>query len=492
MDFTPADLAQLAAHGLSAAEAESQLARLRRGRSWLRLARPCTLNDGIRILTDDHRPALLERFADAAMEGRVVRFVPASGAATRMFQPLQAADAPELTLFLDEFERFPFADELTAVLADRDHHPTAALHGRDLPLLLGALLEPAGLDYARQPKGLLPFHRGPDGVRSAFVEHLAESARLVGAGNRARLHFTVSPEHRPRFEEQLKSWRPRLEKTFGVSFAVDFSIQDPATDTLSLGPDDAPLRDSDGRLLLRPGGHGALLSNLANVEGDLLLIRNIDNVVPEKRQTDNLLWDRLLGGLLLELVDARRALLDLLRRTPDDPAVRRWATAFLRSELGMTLPGGELDAGQLAVLLDRPLRVCGMVRNSGEPGGGPFWVRGTDGVLSRQIVEAAQVNRDDPQQAAVFAAATHFNPVDVACNLRDSRGYPYDLPAFIDDEAAIVTEKVQNGQPVRVLERPGLWNGGMAGWHTIFVELPETTFNPVKTVFDLLRPAHQP
>jgi hypothetical protein len=307
------------------------------------------------------------------------------------------------------------------------------------------------------------------------------------------LHFTVSPEHLPLFEDQLAAWRGELEHRYEVSFEVGFSVQEPSTDTLALGSDAAPLRDADGRLVLRPGGHGALIANLAALPGDVVLIRNIDNVVPDARKTNNLHWDRLLGGLLLQLVDVQRTLLAQLRHTPDDDAVRRLATAFLRNELDVALPEAvEPAGGELVALLDRPLRVCGMVANQGEPGGGPFWVSGRDGRASRQIVEAAQVERSDSQQAAILAAATHFNPVDMACNLRDGNGQPYELARFVDAEAVIVTGKVQNSQPIRILERPGLWNGGMAGWHSIFVELPASTFNPVKTVFDLLRPAHQP
>jgi hypothetical protein len=368
----------------------------------------------------------------------------------------------------------------------------SARRAADLPLLLAALLEAHGLDYARLPKGLLPFHRLDGETRTAFVEHLAETAQLVGAGHPARLHGTVSPEHRPLFERQLAEWREPLEERYGCRFEVTFSVQQPATDTLALGPDGEALRDADDRLLLRPGGHGALLANLAELEGEVVLLRNIDNVVPDRRKADNLHWDRLLGGLLLELAESRRALLEQLHRHPGDPEVCRRARAYLHEDLGFDLSGGEPAGEHLIALLDRPLRVCGMVVNHGEPGGGPFWVRNADGRLSRQIVEAAQIDRSDPEQAAILAAATHFNPVDLACTLRDGRGRPYELARFVDQAAAIVTGKVQNGQPIRILERPGLWNGGMAGWHTVFVELPESTFNPVKTVFDLLRPAHQP
>lgn len=490
-DFSPADFAQLAEHGIPAAEAERQLARLRHGQTWTRLVRPCSVGDGIRQIPADLYEVLQERFALAAEAGLVTRFVPASGAATRMFQPLQATGS-DLQRFLADLDRFPFTPALAALLSRDGHDLEAARRSGDLPTLLAALLDAGGLDYARLPKGLLAFHRSGTEVRTAFVEHLAETARLVGAGHVARLHLTVSPEHLGLFDRQLAEWRGILEQRYDVAFAVGFSVQDPATDTLALAADGVPLRAADGRLQLRPGGHGALLANLAVLAAEVVLIRNIDNVVPDARKGDNLLWSRLLGGLLLELADVQRDLLEQLRAAPDDAAVRRVGTLFLRGELGMDLPEETLGSAELAVLLDRPLRVCGMVRNSGEPGGGPFWVQGADGRISRQIVEASQVDRDDPEQAAILAAATHFNPVDMACMLRDGNGCRYDLERFVDQAAAIVTTKVQDGQAIRILERPGLWNGAMAGWHTVFVEMPECTFNPVKTVFDLLRPAHQP
>jgi hypothetical protein len=491
MSFSPADLAQLAAHGIPPAEAERQLAQLRSGQIRLHLTRPCTLGDGIYALPAARQPALLERFAAAAAAGSVIRFVPASGAATRMFQPLQSGDPAALQRFLAELDNFPFANELADALARRRLDPAAAHHAGDLPLLLATLLSVPGLDYARLPKGLLAFHRSGDEVRTAFVEHLAETAQLVGAGHPVRLHCSISAEHRTLFEQHLAAWRGTLEACYAAPLEVSFSEQLPATDTLALAADGMPLRDAAGRLVLRPGGHGALLANLAGLAQDLVLIRNIDNVVPDRRKAANLHWDRLLAGLLLELADRQQALLEALRRHPDDATVRQRVRAFLCDDLGVEL-AGETGAEQLAARLDRPLRVCGMVANCGEPGGGPFWVSSRDGALSRQIVEAAQVDDSDPQQAAILAAATHFNPVDMACSLRDGGGRAYPLERFVDPAAAIVASKIQDGQPIRILERPGLWNGGMAGWHTLFVELPATTFNPVKTVFDLLRPAHQP
>jgi hypothetical protein len=408
-----------------------------------------------------------------------------------MVQPLQAGEGRDLQLFLANLERFPFAVQLNGILARAGTDLDTLRRSGDLPQLLAALLEPHGLDYARLPKGLLAFHRlGPE-VRTAAVEHLAETALLVGPGHPARLHLTVAPEHRPLFEAHFEGWRPALERRYATPLTVSFSEQQAATDTLALGPDGTPLRDADGRLVLRPGGHGALLANLAALDAELVIIRNIDNVVPDARKGDNLLWDRLLTGLLLALQEEQQHLLDRLQSAPDDAATHRAVRAFLRDELDEALPE-EIPAPRLIERLDRPLRICGMVRNSGEPGGGPFWVRSRDGQLSRQIVEATQIDRHDPAQAAILAAATHFNPVDMACALRDGHGRPYTLAQYVDQGAAIVTTKQQNGQALRILERPGLWNGGMAGWHTVFVELPESAFNPVKTIFDLLRPAHQP
>ncbi len=488
--LSPADLAQLADHGISAAEADRQLAQLRTGQCWTPLIRPCTTGDGVCRRMESRQTELLSRFAGAAAGGRITRFVPASGAATRMFQPLMAPQDHDLERFVAELERFPFCAQLKGLVARAGEDLATLRREGDLPRLLAALLESHGLDYARLPKGLLAFHSTGAEVRTAFVEHLAETAQLVGAQHPARLHLTVSPEHRELFVRQLGEWQEPLEHRYAAPLHVSFSLQHPATDTLALGPDDAPLRDPDGRLVLRPGGHGALLANLAALDAEVVLIRNIDNVVPDARKGDNLLWDRLLCGLLIELSERQRALLEQLRGRPDRLTLREAAT-FLREDVGVDVPEG-LPAQELAALLDRPVRVCGMVRNSGEPGGGPFWVRGADGRIGRQIVEASQVDRSDPAQAAIFAAATHFNPVDLACSLRDAHGRPYALEQYVDQSTALVTTKVQNGQPIRVLERPGLWNGGMAGWLTVFVELPASTFNPVKTIFDLLRPAHQP
>jgi hypothetical protein len=303
---------------------------------------------------------------------------------------------------------------------------------------------------AGAPKGLLPFHRYPDGSRTAFEEHLFEAANTVrDAAGLCRVHFTVSPEHRNAFVATLAEVRLRVERATGARFDVSFSEQAPSTDTIAGAPDGGPFRTASGALLFRPGGHGALLKNLGDVAragGDIVLVKNIDNVVPDARRGPTLLWKRLLAGLLVKLERQSRR--------------------------------------------DRPIRVCGVVRNEGEPGGGPFWVDGKGGE-SLQIVESAQVDLNDPSQAAIWKTAAYFNPVDLACSLCDGAGKPFDLARFVDEDAVFIAGKTHEGKPLKALERPGLWNGAMAFWETVFVEVPKETFAPVKTVLDLLRPEHR-
>jgi hypothetical protein len=508
VEFSPADITQLEEHGIDPARAGRQLELLRAGHSWTRLERPCTLGDGI-LHHQDVSLKLIDRYFDLAVEAeRLMRFVPASGAATRMFSQLYAdrktceacrtarpgtevsGPGRDLCRFIDNLPQFAFYQDLSKALADDGIVAAEVIGRRDVGLLVRYLLEPCGLGYAHLPKGLLAFHAACDGLRTPFVEHQAEAALLCGSERRMRLHFTVTPEHLPLFEAQRTAWQRTLEETYGCTLEVGYSVQKPATDTLALAEDGRPLRDDDGRLVLRPGGHGALIENLEDLQADVLLIRNIDNVVPDSRKGPNLEATRMLTGMLLILQDEQHALLRSLHAEGDEPLLRDLCLSFLCDRLQVEVPF-DADLPTLVDLLDRPLRVCGMVVNHGEPGGGPFWVRGTDGRVTRQIVEGPQIDRTDPEQAAILQAATHFNPVDMVCGLRNWRGEPYRLTRFVDDNAVIVTEKSQEGHPIWILELPGLWNGAMAHWHTLFVEIPSAAFNPVKTVFDLLRPAHQ-
>ncbi|HKL26844.1 MAG TPA: DUF4301 family protein [Desulfuromonadales bacterium] len=507
MEFTAEDISQLAAQGLPEEKARRQLEMLQAGQARTRLERACTPGDGI-LQPTGSSDLLKKRFEGAVADGRLCRFVPASGAASRMFKALYAepeifeacrseqvsaeatASEKQLRKFFDNLTQFAFYHDLAEAMAEDGYKISEAIAKRDLQKIVRYLLEPCGLNYAELPKGLLAFHQTADGTRTPFIEHQAEAAMLCGSEQSISLHFTVTDSHKPLFAAQRTAWAATLQETYGAELEVSYSLQKPSTDTLSLGADGEPLRDAQGRLILRPGGHGALVENLNDLQGDILLIRNIDNVVPDDRKGGNLANTCLLIGLLLELQDEQHGLLRSLASEGDTAEIRDLCLSFLCDRLQLEIPV-DADRTSLMNLLNRPLRVCGMVPNSGEPGGGPFWVRDSQGRLSRQIVEGAQIDKDDPEQMAILQQSTHFNPVDMVCAVRDWQGRPYDLPRFVDNDAVIVTEKSQEGQTIRALELPGLWNGGMAHWHTLFVEIPEETFNPVKTVFDLLRPAHQ-
>ncbi len=356
-----------------------------------------------------------------------------------------------------------------------------------------------GLDYANQPKGLVAFHRYANEVRTPFEEHLVEASAYAASdhGN-ARLHFTVSPEHRARFEQLASMVRERYESRCGVRFAIDWSSQMASTNTVAMGADGELFRTSTGDLLLRPGGHGALLENLDQLQADVVLIKNIDNVTTEDNLAETVLWKRLLAGHLCAVQASLFEHVRALRPQPAPEAAIAAARRYVRDELQLEIPprlararGEELAIG-LRALLNRPIRVCGMVQNTGEPGGGPAWVRDVDGGVSAQVVERAQIDAGSEQQQRLFNALTHFSPVDFACGVRDADGRCFDLRQYVDPNAVIFADKTSEGRALRALEHPGLWNGGMARWLTLFVEVPLSTFNPVKTFLDLLRPAHQP
>jgi hypothetical protein len=390
--------------------------------------------------------------------------------------------------FIHELPRFAFAESLAAVLA-RQGKSLETLR-RDGPWrpVLEALLDPAGLDAARAPKGLLAFHRERGEVRTAFEEHLVEACAIASDAQGARtLDVTVSAEHREGFESLLAERLPWLTKSFGGRWQVAFSEQHPSTDTLAADPAGGPFRNDRGRLLFRPAGHGALIANLAEAGRDLVFLKNIDNVAVSRLKPETARWSRALLGLAAELSAAAHAW--CARLEAGERGALDGARAFAAAELGLELPAG-IDAGGARALIDRPVRVCGMVENTGEPGGGPFWVRDGGGV-SRQIVESAQVDHRSEAQQSIFRRSTHFNPVFLAASLRDAAGRPHDLSRFVDETAVIITRKSHHGRELLALERPGLWNGAMARWHTRFVEVPLAVFNPVKTVFDLLRPEHQ-
>ena len=508
------DLEQLTALGISPAEIQRQIQLFERPPPRAQLLRPATIGDGIRRLGAEDIAASRTAFDGACRAGRLLKFVPASGAASRMFQTLLArrnqggpidrdatsakaasgdSGARELLAFIDGIHRFAFFDDLAAVLAARQLDAPALASRGDFTALLDGLLASWGLDYAALPKGLLKFHRYPDGTsRTPFEEHLVEAAAYVrDADGICRLHFTVSPEHEDRFRSHFHAVQLSYERRHHARFKIDFSTQKPSTNTLAVDPNNRPFRSSDGRLVLRPGGHGALIENLNDLRADIVFIKNVDNVVPDRLKPTTITWKQTLAGHLVVLQRRVFEVLAALQRN-ESQAVLDEAIGLASRDLGLDVRGGTPTARELIGLLDRPMRVCGMVRNTGEPGGGPFWIRGHDGGASLQIVESAQVDPDSHGQQALFRSSTHFNPVDLVCGLRNWRGESFDLRRFVDPSAVFIAHKSQGGRSLKALELPGLWNGAMADWITVFVEVPIETSNPVKTLNDLLRPEHQP
>lgn len=469
LNWSDQDLRQIRSRGMEPAEADRQIGLFREPPVPIRLSRPATLGDGILSLSENDMREAVDLFEDTRPKGRFQKFVPASGAASRMFQALnkelntppvlrsslerRAAQGDEDCAKILELSRalpeLAFSGALRKVLDGRPGGLEGILAGDDLTSILQALLGREGLDYARRPKGLIPFHPDPTEVRDPFWEQLIEAeGTILDAQKSFRIQFTVSPEYLGEFDARAAEAGRNFSKR-GVAPKIGFSIQKPSTDTLAVDMDNRPFRDEKGRLLFRPGGHGALIENLNDLKGDLVFIKNIDNVSTGQWSRATLEWKKILGGVLL---------------------------------------GAEAQARKKGI--ERPLRVCGVVRNTGEPGGGPFWVQGPQGE-SLQIVESAQVNMNDPEQKSIFQAATHFNPVDLVCSVRKADGTPFDLREYVDATAVFFSQKSHQGRELKAFELPGLWNGAMAHWNTIFVEVPLETFNPVKTVFDLLKPAHR-
>ncbi|MFW6113126.1 MAG: DUF4301 family protein [Thermodesulfobacteriota bacterium] len=514
------DVIQIQSHGLTLDQVREQLRLFARPPRFLNLVRPAIVADGIKLISPADREDYVNRQAEAARRGRFTKFVPASGVATRMFEILchyfhhvqpdlkagleagLAQDDPRartFQVFFDRLSRFAFSKDLKARLAAQGHDLQDLLAARGYREILACVLTEAGLGYQDLPKALIKFHAYGTDSRTALEEHLVEAAAYVrDQEGKCRLHFTILPRHRQAFQDLLAHTQPMLEELYGCRFLIDFSYQHPGTDTLAADADNRPFRDRQGQLVFRPGGHGSLLENLNELQGDLVYIKNIDNVVPDRLQEPTIRWKKILGGILVSLQDQIHRHLRTLEQGSGQGRHLEAALTFAREQLGLSLPPQilqwpeDLARDFLARTLNRPLRVCGVVANQGEPGGAPFWVQEPDGSLSLQLVEQAQVDLSDPEQQAIWDAATHFNPVDLVCALRDDQGVPFDLREYVDHEAVFISRKSLEGRQLKALELPGLWNGAMARWLTVFVEVPLTTFNPVKTVFDLLRPEHQP
>ncbi|HOD36986.1 MAG TPA: DUF4301 family protein [Syntrophales bacterium] len=500
------DLREILERGIGEGEVRRQIGIFERGVKPVLLERPATVGDGIIRVSAHEREELLALHERAAGDGRMLKFVPASGAASRMFKDWHGCHRSgrfdtigQETSFLRDLPKFAFYGDLKDAAARDGRALETMIRDGKCSDILEYILTPKGLHYAWLPKALLKFHSYPGRHRTAMEEHLVEAALYVQDRKKiCRIHFTVSGEHETRFREEIERVRDHYEEQFGVRYEIAVSIQHPSTDTIAVDQENRPFRDREGKILFRPGGHGALLRNLNAIDGDVIFLKNIDNVVPDRLKAPTVLYKKILGGYLVKLQSEIHRHLGRLAAGHAADGGLSDLVRFAREKLLLTVPGDferltprEREAF-LFERLNRPLRVCGMVKNEGEPGGGPFWVRRDDGTADLQIIEEVQVDPESEAQRNIWLSSTHFNPVDLVCGVRDYRGRKFDLPSFVDWGAVSVSEKSHEGGVLKALELPGLWNGSMARWNTVFVEVPLETFNPVKTAEDLLRPSHLP
>ncbi len=501
--FTKEDLAQIQNRGSDLAVVEKQVENFQTGFPFLEVIKAATVGDGIIRLNQDDIDQAISHYRAQLSKLKVVKFVPASGAASRMFKALFAfmdefdgSQTPEGALadFFSRIQDFAFYQDLNAALGNEIDSLIAQ---KEYGKILKRLLTSEGLGYGELPKGLLQFHQYDDHSRTPAEEHLVEAANYAAeGGSTAFLHFTVSPEHQSKFQSLMDDKLAHYEALFGVKLEVSFSVQKPSTDTIAVDMDNNPFREKDGTILFRPGGHGALIENLNDLEADLVFIKNIDNVVPDRIKGDTYTYKQALAGVLLQYQEKLFGYLQNLDSNPTLGLIEDIEN-FLKNTLCVVpvdeYAGMDKD-GKVAYLkgiLNRPIRVCGMVKNEGEPGGGPFWVKNSNGTVSLQIAESAQIDTDDEGQKAIMQNATHFNPVDLVCGMTDYQGNKFDLLQYRDPATGFIAYKSKSGRELKAQELPGLWNGAMANWNTLFVEVPIITFNPVKTVNDLLRPNHQ-
>ena len=509
------DLKQIKNLGITPEKIREQIEVFKRGIPFVNLVAAATKDNGIERFSEEQKQHYISLYEEVRENLDLLKFVPASGAATRMFKALfeflndynpetetvnsyvNRTDAQVIRTFFVGVEKLPFYHEVMEEMAKRYPDYIKLPYDHQKFLFVKLLLSHDGFDFGSYPKGLLPFHRYKTRPSTAFEEHLYESALYSSSGGRSRLHFTISEEHLKKFEAEFNKIRESVEEKTGVKFDISFSFQKPSTDTLAVTPDDDPFRLQSGELLFRPGGHGALIENLNEQEGDLIFIKNIDNVVVYKFKEEMAAYKKVLAGKLLELREQVYAYSKLLDESVPDEATIEEIKQFLSEKLNVRIKpdvNKYKEIYQIEFLkekLDAPIRVCGMVQNEGEPGGGPFWIKDEDGNISLQIIESAQIDQKNKFQRQILRGATHFNPVDIVCSVKNYKGEKYDLLDYVDHKQAFITHKTKGGKELKALELPGLWNGGMAYWNTVFVEVPLITFNPAKTVVDLLKQPHQ-
>ncbi|MCF8366591.1 MAG: DUF4301 family protein [Bacteroidales bacterium] len=513
--LTQKDLDQIKQKGISEALIEKQIENFKNGFPFAKLTAPATKGHGMQVFKETEINRLAALYNAEMPKYQLLKFVPASGAASRMFkhlfefmesytgspEDLEKFDADQsfnsVWYFIHHIHKFAFIDDLKAALKNDSLDLEKLLAEKKYGVVVEYLLSDKGLGYARLPKGLLKFHQYNDFARMSLDEHLVEGAHYAkNASNEVHIHFTVSPEHRQKFNEVVATVQSIYEEKFNVKYHITFSEQKPATDTLAVDMQNNPFRESDGSLLFRPGGHGALIENLNDLQGDIIFVKNIDNIVPDRLREPTYLYKKVIGGLLIQIRQKSVAYLQKIESAEISDAELDEMVTFAREDMMLQLPKGfdSLNKSDkiknLDHLMNRPIRVCGMVKNEGEPGGGPFWVENSKGEVSLQVVESSQIDMKDEVQKKMVQEATHFNPVDLVCSVRDYKGQPFDLKNYIDPATGFISIKSKDGKNLKAQELPGLWNGAMADWITVFVETPIITFNPVKTVNDLLREQH--
>ena len=490
-----------------------QLKRFKTGFPYAHLTAPAILDHGIISWDEIELRGLVDFFLENKEYYSLAKFVPASGAASRMFKDLfsfieqyKGKATPDDLLsrndstafFFSNIRRFAFFDELCQAALENGMDLETLIKEQRYVEIAELLLLPHGLNYGSLPKGLLSFHTYDNESRKAIEEHFIEGAIYAANNdNIVKLHFTVSPEHLEHFEQTIDSIKGRYEQRFNVRFEVQYSIQKPSTDTIAADLNNDIFRDKDGNMLFRPGGHGALIENLNDLQEEIVFIKNIDNVVHERLINTTSEYKQALAGYLIKLQQINFEYLNLLNDGFLDDDELDEIMTFAKEKLFIDIPEYVEEYAEMEKIdylydkLNRPMRVCGVVKNEGEPGGGPYWMKNINDEISLQIVESSQINHDNERQESIFRSATHFNPVDLVCGCWDYNGKPFDLREYIDHNTGFISHKSKDGKELKALELPGLWNGAMADWITIFVEVPSITFNPVKTVNDLLKENHQ-
>lgn len=507
--FKEKDIHQIKNKGLTVKEIESQVVNFMEGFPYLNISKPASVNDGIIKLSEEEAGAFVKLYDNLNPES--LKFVPASGAASRMFKFLfdffengedqyenldQIKDS-EVKKFFTNIKKFAFYNELKSLI-EKKNLDIKDLHdqGKYKEILRFFLFED-GLNYGQKPKGVLSFHKNENSVVTAFEEHLLEGIFYAKSPDeKVKVHFTISSEHQGLFNELLEQCQRDMEKRFSVKFDITFSQQKPSTDMVAVDMDNELFRNDDGSLLFRPGGHGALIENLNDLDADIIFIKNIDNVVPASLNDTTIKYKKALAGLLLSFQERIFNYIHLLESKDLTHEDIQEIEEFIKHDLCVHMVHYEkMESGVctkcLLEILNRPIRVCGMVKNEGEPGGGPFWVKHNNLNVDLQIVESSQINPSDNRQMEILKSSTHFNPVDLVCAIKNYKGEKFDLLKFRDPNTGFISKKSNDGKDLKAQELPGLWNGAMAKWNTVFVEVPILTFNPVKTVNDLLRPEHQ-